>query len=676
MRSDSIGLFWQDNVRQKDGKTTRIMPPIPETGWSAPAEFPDLRAARALSIDVETYDPNLKKRGPGWARHDGHIVGIAVGTDDGGRWYFPMRHEILPETNLDPNHVLAWAADNLSNPKQPKVGANLTYDVGWLREEGVLVKGDLYDVEFAEALLDERAKVALEVLGQKYLRKSKETSILNDWCCAYYGGSMVDQRANIYRAPPCIVGPYAQGDVDLPFGVMAKQWPYLLQQGLGHIFTMECELIYLMIEMRYAGVTVDLHRAETLLERLNGEIEEHYQELEDAVGFPVNISSANSLSRAFDHLGLEYPRTKPSARAPQGNPSFKGAFLDNVAHPVGKIIRKIRKKKKITGTFIQSYILDSHINGRVYGQFHQLRGDSYGARSGRLSSSNPNLQNIPVRSELGKEMRKMFLPDYGHVRWRKYDYSQIEYRGLAHYAVGDRAEEVRALYNNDPTTDFHKMVQNLIFTMTGLLGEEDDRPLVKNVNFGTVYGMGEPGLARYLNLQLNAAKKLFAAIHSAAPFLKATMEATMEEANLLGYITTILGRRSRFDLWESANWKDRDVDDKKTRGLPYNLAILKWGNVQRAYLHKSLNRRLQGTAAEVIKVAMLRCWKDGVFDRTGVPRLTVHDELDFSDPGGVDDAFDEMEHIMETALQLRVPIRVEQEQGPTWGDGTKIKKVA
>src|SRR5690606_17141235 len=206
-------------------------------------EFPNLSAAKALSVDVETYDPELKKHGPGWARGKGHIVGIAVGTNDGYRAYFPMRHTIEKDTNLDPANVLRWAKDTLAD-NRPKVGANLTYDVGWLRWEGVPVGGMLYDVEFAEALLSESATVNLDDLGERYLGVGKTNDILYDWLSQYYGGKPSgEQRKNIYRAPPRLVGPYAEGDVDLPFRILNIQWGKLAEQGLLDIFEMECRLI-------------------------------------------------------------------------------------------------------------------------------------------------------------------------------------------------------------------------------------------------------------------------------------------------------------------------------------------------------------------------------------------------------------------------------------------------
>lgn len=652
MRKDAVGLFWQDAPGTKRDWIAPIMPPIPDTGYTLP-ELPNLSRARALSIDVETYDPELRKFGPGWARGKGHIVGLAVGTEDGGRWYLPMRHTIRPEENLDPEHVLAWARDTLGDPTQPKIGANLAYDVGWLQEEGVEVAGTLYDVQFAEALLSEASQVNLDTLAHKYLGVGKTTNALYEWCAQYYGGSPShDQRSNIYRAPACLVAPYAASDVDLPFRILERQWGELATQGLLDVFELECRLIPLFIAMRFQGVHVDLERAERLQKRLRKEADEKQHELDQLAGFAVNVNSGASVAKVFDRFKLRYERTA------EGAPSFTSAFLAGVEHPVGELVRTIRAREKLNNTFIQSYLLDAHVDGKLYGQFHQLRSDGSGTRSGRLSSSTPNLQNIPSRSALGKEIRKCFIPSPGK-RWVKADYSQIEYRILAHYAVGPESDTVRRAYNEDPTTDFHTMVGKLIEQTVGLVVARDR---VKNVNFGVTYGMGERTMASTLNLPSDAAAELLKTIHGAAPFLSSTMDATMEEAAKLGYITTVLGRRSRFDLWVPSAFS------LNYPPLPFERAVLEYPHPKRAYLHKALNRRLQGSAADLLKKAMLRCWEEGLFQRTGVPMLTVHDELDFEDAGGLEDDFRKIKTVMETAIPFRVPVRAEWEIGPNWGE--------
>lgn len=662
MRVDSVGMFWEDVPSGGRGsKVVRVMPPIPDTGWLPPTYLPDLSRARVISIDCETYDPEMLDHGPGWARGKGHIVGVSVGADGGGRWYFPIRHEVEPEHNWPPETVLAWLRDTLANPAQPKVGANLMYDVGWLRHEGVTVAGELVDVQYAEALLDERAEVALETLAQKYLSEGKESSLLYRWCADFYGGKPNGaQRANIYRSPPRLVGPYAESDADLPLRVAMAMYPHLVREGMVDLFRMECDLIPMLIDMRFAGVTVDIPCAEELRETLAEREKLEAAKLRNLVGFDVDINSAETLARAFDKVGLSYNKTA------KGKPSFTKDFLKAVQHPVADHIREIRKLAKLRGTFVESYILNSHVNGRVFGQFHPLRGDEGGTRSGRFSSSTPNLQNLPSRDdELAPLVRGLFIPDPGHQQWRKYDYSQIEYRFLAHFAVGPMSDEIRSIFNADPNTDYHVMTQELVHRQTGQLL---DRKPIKNINFGLIYGMGVDKLAGGLGLSVKAGKELFAAYHKGAPFAKATMEACSEEARDTGIITTILGRKSRFDLWEPQGWGSEGM------ALPYEQAILKYGQIRRAYTHKALNRRLQGSAADMMKMAMWRCYKDGVFAETGIPRLTVHDELDFSDPGGKDAAFREMRNILENAMPLRIPIKADCDIGPDWGHVEELKE--
>lgn len=666
MRFDSIGLWWEDIPSTgRGGNIQRPMPEIPDTGWKAPTYYPNLESATALAIDTETYDPELEDYGPGWARGKGHIVGVSVAAyfpdHSTAKWYFPIRHETQPEDNLDPETTLSWLRDTLGNKKQPKIGANLPYDLGWLTHEGVEVKGQLIDVQFAEALLNENAKVALEILSQKYLGEGKESNLLYIWLDNWFGGGPTPkQRKWIYKAPPCLVGPYAESDAILPLQIAALQYPLLQKENLSQLFDIECRLIPLMQEMRFQGVQVDINKAEEIRDTLYVKKRVSEEKLKHLIGFEVNVNANDSLAQAFDSIGLGYGKTV------KGKPSFTKPFLAQLDHPVGDLIRQIRLYEKLAGTFVESYILNSHINGKVYCQFHQLRGDSGGTRSGRYSSSTPNLQNIPARDEeLAPLIRGMFIPDFGHPFWRKYDYSQVEYRMLIHFAIGIAGDIIRAYFNQHPDTDYHVYAQEMVQKATGRFIE---RKPIKNINFGLIYGMGVAKLAKDLGLSKKEATALMDSYFLGVPFAKPTMDAAMEEAQKLGVITTVLGRKSRFDLWEPAKWGDEAI------GLPYNQALYRYGgNIRRAYTHKALNRKLQGSAADLMKVAMLRCYEDGVFAETGVPRLTVHDELDFSDPGGKDVAFNEMRRIMETALpQLKVPIKADGEIGPDWGHVTPI----
>lgn len=656
-RFDAIGLFWEDHPasRKRGERVLGPMPAIPDTGWKPPTTLPDLRRAPVMSFDVETFDPELTTSGPGWARDKGHLVGFSVATPD-IKIYVPIRHEVQPEMNLDPAMGLRWMKAMMETDC-PKVGANLIYDVGWLRQEGINVKGELHDVQFAEALIDENSKVNLEALGQKYCGIGKEVDLLKEWCTSYYGTGEKNWRKDIYRAPVSLVGAYGEMDAALPLMVIKEQFPILVNEGLLDLFKMENKLIRVLLDMRFAGVSVDIPYAEQLRDTFVAEAKEVQDRINKMAGFSVNVNASDSLAKAFRSLGLDFPRTA------KGAPSFVKEFLENHDHEFARAVTELRGIEKLRGTFVEGYLLNSHVNGKVYGQFHPLSGIDGGAKTGRFSSSNPNLQNIPTRTEAGKKIRRAFIPDLGHKQWRKYDYSQIEYRFLAHFAVGQGSDDIRAKYTNDPKTDYHQAVRDLIYSLTSIHLE---RGHTKNINFGLVYGMGLDTLAKDLNLATDAAKKLLVAYHNGVPFVKETMKQVMDSANELGYNLTILGRRTRFNLWEPDGWGARGLP------LPYEQAIQRYGAVKRAYLYKALNYKLQGSAADMMKAAMVRCYEDGIFDATGIPRLTVHDELDFSDPGGRDDAFKEMRHIMQNTITLRVPVICDCEIGPNWGDVKEV----
>lgn len=648
------------------------MPPIPSTGWTPPKELPNLSAAKVIGLDTETYDPELLTAGPGWGRGKGHIIGVSLSVEDGSSWYFPIRHgfedgkQVLPEReaamNMDPAHLMAYLRHTLGD-NRPKVGANLMYDVGWLLWEGVPVGGKLYDIQFAEALLNSEApSVALEDLATRYLGIGKETSILYDWLARWCGGAANDrQRKNLYLSPPSVAGPYAESDASLPIRVLEHQWPRMEQRGVLELFDIECRLIPLLVRMRMKGAPININKAEEVHDRLGATLEGVKARLLDIAGQPVNPAAADSIKSAFVRMGLPLP-TKIHKKTGQQVVSFDAVRLDAVDHPIGDTLLEYRRLTKVRDVFVKSYIMDKHVNGRVHCTFHPLKGEGNGARSGRFSSSDPNLQNIPVRSDIGKLVREIFE---SHVRWRSYDYSSIEYRMLAHFAVGEGADAVRAIYAADPTADYHKIVGELIRQLTGLSLPRDN---VKTINFGIIYGMMLNALATALKLSKPEAKRLLDDYHSAAPYAKATMDMCANEVHTTGHVTTILGRKSDFNGWTPKKYQEgRPV-------LGYEAACRKWGpyNIERSHTHKALNRKLQGSAADVMKKAMVDAYEAGLFadSACGIPILTVHDELDFDDVGDLDNpAWAELKHVMENCMgsRLRVPLLVDAGVAKTWG---------
>jgi len=613
--------------------------------WCMPEAFPRLKDAKVLCIDLETCDPNLKTDGPGYVRGDGHIAGIAVGTDDGYRGYFPFGHE--RGASLDKEAVLRWARDQLCTPGQLKVGANLQYDLGWLRHEGVHVPGPYHCTHLTERLIDNNKWPSLERLSNKYVGESKVSTAMNEWCARAFGGDPSDQGGNIWRAPANVVGPYAEGDVDLPIKILPKQLALLEQYGLNRIYDIEMRLIPMLMDMRFRGVRVDVDKAHILGDELVSRIHRDQTALNDYAGFQVNVDSNEDLAKLFDKFGVAYTNTRT------GQASFTQGFFNSCSHELSGMVATLRKWKKFQGTFLSGYIFDKEINGRLHPTFNQI-----GAKTGRFSSSNPNLQNVPSRDEeLAPLVRSMFIPEPGEF-WACLDYSQIEYRYLVHLGKDDVAKKLKEAYRNDPSTDVHQFVADLMSV---------DRKQGKNLNFGIVYGLGLKALANDIGRTAEETKLLKKEYANAFPFASSISQDTKRDADKHGYIRTISGRISRFDDWEPKDWGlSRTVKPTSDKAL----ATEQWGHVRRAHTYRALNYRIQGSAADIIKKAMVDVYESGVCDVLGVPLLTVHDELDFSVPNTPEgeEALQEVKRIMEDVVKLSLPLVVDLERGPNWGE--------
>lgn len=653
MRKDNIGLFWQD-LPSKSGGYQRKQPKIPKTGWKAPTSFPNLTAAKCIALDTETYDPGLLTKGAGWATGEGHIVGISVAVSKKDCWYFPMRHTVKPGQNLDPDKVLAWAKDNLTGSGKLKLGANITYDIGWLRREGVLIPPPYLDVQHAEALIDEQARsYALDTIANKYLGKRKVSAKMYKWLARFYGGKANStQGKNIYRCPPSLVGHYAEADATLPFEIWHCQKKIIEGEGLTEVLDIECRLIPMLLDMRFKGVKVDVGKAEEVRDSIQKTELLIGSRINALCGMEININASASIEKGFLKRGLSYPLTE------KGNPSFTKDWLNNQSDILPKMISEARLHNKIRKTFLEGYILGKNRNGVIHCEFKQLKGAGGGTVSGRFSSANPNLQNIPSRTELGKQVRSCFIPHYG--KWWRGDSSQIEYRLLAHYAHGKGAKRIRKAYKKDSSTDYHAAASELIYKVTGVKLE---RKPTKTINFGLCYGMGEEALRQALGVTKEESHRLFDAYHTGLPFVKDTFNRCMLTAENTGLIKTFLGRRCRYNTFEE-QWGGKETVDNET------VAALKWRQYKRAFTFTALNRLLQGSAADHLKKSMVLAYEAGVFQVIGAPALTVHDELDGSyDPSikGHLQALKELKHIMQTSLKLRVPLLVDFEDGVNWG---------
>jgi len=659
-----MSLFFDDvPVVHKKHVRKGAMPPIPAAcrGWKTPALPYHYVNAHTIGVDTETREMDFE-HGAGWGKGRSFIAGVSLAAmfNDGHveKCYLPMRHKNSDGYNMDVNSTLAFLRDLLGR-SMPKVGANILYDAGTLAAEGVWLGGRWHDIQAMEALFSDDGYVGLDYLGTKYLGRGKASDGMYDYIrAAWPNTSEKKLRQHIWEIPAPVAAHYAEDDAELPLLILQRQWPIMIERGLKDVYDMECELLPLLVKMRLEGVSIDLGYAEELHAKLGVEIEQDQAKLDAAYGWTGSVDSGRDLARLFDSQGIKYGFTDAGA------PSFTKEYLKGlVGNPVVDSILAIREKSKIRGTFLESYLINGNVNGKVHCDFNPLRADEGGTRSGRLSASNPNLQNIPSRSDLGKLVRKCFIPDYGHFCWQSSDYSQIEYRMLCHFAVGMGADEVRAEYNNNPMTDYHVFTQALVKAKTGL---EIPRKPIKNINFGLLYGMGIPLLTRQLGITRAESDSIFSAYHQGAPYVQATMDWAAQLVHREGIARTIMGRLSYFDKWSPRGYHPDAVP------MDYAAAIRAYGSqIERAHTHKAINRTLQGSAADVMKKSMVDCYKSGIFDQIGVPRLTVHDELDFSvrdDSPATREGFKEMQHIMENSIRLRVPVIVESDRGRSWGE--------
>lgn len=623
-----------------------IPPDLP--GDYTPPEYRSFSGAARIGLDIETHDPDLASQGPGAHRPDGCVVGIAISYSATDARYYPIAH--VGAQNM-PDEFLRELRRDAAVFDGEIVGANLQYDLDWLaaRHNIQFPRAHFLDIQVAEPLLDEsRSTYRLDALAQNYLGVGKQ----NDELLRLYGADFISNMKHVH---PAHAAKYAVGDVLLPWQIIDKQLPILESQELLDVFRLESRLTPLLLAMRQAGVRVDTARAEQVLARLKDETTTALAEIRELTGVAADIWAADSIAAAFDALDLDYPRTAT------GRPSFTRPWLDAHDSHLAGLIVDARAKDKIGSTFVKSYILNNHIAGRIHTLFHQLRTGANGTVTGRFSSSHPNLQNIPIRHPvMGPMMRSLFLPEEGML-WGSLDWSQIEYRLLVHYAAITRGVDASAAvdaYRSDANTDFHALASQI----TGV-----ERKQAKNINFGIVYGMGVSKLSKTLGVSTEEAKAVMRRFHEAAPFMRGMMEAVSNRADQRGEIRTILGRKRRFTLHEVLPHGEEKMLVPQAR-LEQVLAEKPPGTRhRRAGTHKALNALLQGSAADLMKAAMVAMWEGGLFDILA-PHLTVHDEFNASVPDTSEgrEAFEEMRRIMEGTVTLKIPVAASGALGSNW----------
>jgi DNA polymerase I-like protein with 3'-5' exonuclease and polymerase domains len=612
-------------------------------------QFPSLADQGPIAIDLETNDPELRTRGPG-AHRGGYIAGIAIGTEAGFRGYYPIAHE-NDEDNLPKEKVLSWLRQQLALPV-PKIGAHLLYDLIFLDAANVKSCGPYFDIQNAEPLLDENRRIYnLDSLARKYLRTGKREEVLIAWIQELLGVKR-HHKEHIWRVPAKIAAKYAIGDVDLPLRIFKQQEMELKRLDLWGLFLMESKLIPMLVAMHRRGVRADLDKAEHLYRSMSEQQNVLMAQIKQESGLSIDPWNAGSIAKVFDKFRLDYAYTEKT-----GAPSFTKAFLTQHEHSIAKLILNVRRLNKLKETFVKGFVLEGNYKGRIHCQFNQLRSDEGGTVTGRFSSSQPNLQQIPIRGKDSKPIRKVFLPDESQ-HWHKLDWSQIEFRLVVNDAFElDRrglckcpgVQEVVDKYNADPNTDFHRIVADMI--------KRDRDEVAKRINFLLIYGGGLARLCHELGIPREEGEALVREYHEHVPFMRPLMDHFKGRARLTREVRTLFGRRRRFNRWIT-----RDdgiiVSDKR----PPNCRL--------AFTYTALNARIQGSAADIMKAAMVEVWESGVCDVVGAPLLTVHDELDLSSPDTAAgrEAIAEIRHIMEHTATLSLPLKVDAGAGSSWGE--------
>jgi DNA polymerase I-like protein with 3'-5' exonuclease and polymerase domains len=612
-----------------------------KTIWSTPSDYKDLSGYTEIAIDLETRDDAItNKLGAGWATGQGEVIGFAVAVE-GWQAYYPFNH--LGGGNMIYEQVIKYMHDVCALPAT-KIFHNAQYDVGWLRNMGITINGEIIDTMIAAAIIDEnRWSYSLNNVARDYLGEIKaETDLIE--AAKDHG---VDPKAEMWKLPSEHVGFYAEQDARLTYLLWQRFKHEIKTQSLETVWELECKLLPNLIKMRERGIRVDVEKAGKLQTEFIAQEKLKLSAIKKLIGTDIDIWAARQIGQAFDKLKIEYPRTEKT-----GEPSFTQNWLHNSKHEISQLIVQAREINKFHNTFLQGILKYEH-KGRVHAEINQLRSDNGGTVSGRLSMSNPNLQQLPARNkEFGPKIRGLFLPEEGH-KWGSFDYSQQEPRMVVHYAasIGDGYEgsqELVAAYEN-ASADFHQ-------TVADLCGIE--RTQAKTIGLGLMYGMGKNKLAASLGLSKEDADILISKYNRKVPFVKMLSDRCMKKANDDGVIRTKKGRKCRFDKWETKDWGLHMADTEENIRAKYGK-----DNMKRAYTYKALNRLIQGSAADQTKQAIVSCAEAG-----HLPILQIHDELCFNIKD--EQQAKEIKNIMENCMEFKVPSVVDVSLGDDFGQAS------
>ncbi len=577
-----------------------------------------LSAARSFAFDTETTGLNPMSA---------QLVGISLAVEQGRAYYIPVGHTILDAvTQLPPEQVINRLKPLLEDPKLTKLAHNGKYDMMVLAECGVDIHGLSFDTMIAAHLLGEKA-VGLKALAFSKLgiEMTPIKSLIGT------GAKQISMsQVDIKQAAD-----YACADADMTLRLATLFEKELDKQGLIKLFNgVEMPLVPVLLLMERNGVAVDTGILQGMSKNLGEQVVVLEGKIYDRVGHEFNINSPQQLGRVlFDELQL------PTTRRGKSKYSTEASVLEEFRkdYPIAGDILEYRQLTKIKSTYIDT--LPGLVNpktGRIHTSFNQTR-----TTTGRLSSSDPNMQNIPVRGELGGQVRQAFIAPQGSSLMGG-DYSQIDLRALAHLSQDESL--VKAFRHDE---DIHAVTAARLFGVEASQITADMRRFAKTVNFGVIYGMSDYGLEQATELSREEAGKFIRAYFVKYPGVRKYLDDTKEQAREQGYVQTLLGRRRYIPDINSANRQVREAAERMAINMP-----------------------VQGTSADIIKIAMVNLYREMEKKKLKSKMLLqVHDELVFEVPDEEMTTLRKLvSDVMSSAVELTVPLKVDTKAGRNWGE--------
>lgn len=657
----------------------------PKSSWKPPrvSDLPSWKGAKRIGFDTETRDDDLRTMGPG-VRRGAYIVGYSFSIEDGPTHYVPLRH-FGGDNVEDPEQALSYLRDQAKHFDGDVVGANLGYDLDFAEEEGVRFASARWfrDVLIADPLIYElHSSYKLNDVAKRWGCTEKDESLLRQAAIEH----KCDPKAQLWKLPARYVGPYGEGDSVTPLEILRKQEERIKEDGLQEVFDLESKLVPILVTMRRRGVLIDHDHLDRIAKWSEDEERRELDTLKRLSGRRLMLGEVNNnaaLAPILKSIGVVLPKTAKTKKD-----RIDKEVLAGIDHPIAKSILTARRVNKLRTTFVAS-VRKFETNGRIHCTFNQVRAQREfeddgqgGAGFGRFSCEKPNLQQQPSRADFTYNWRSIYLPEPGRL-WGSVDYSQQEPRMAVHFAIAAGAKYLRSQeafeaavakakeYRDDPRTDFHTAVAN----MTGGRLKRKD---AKQVGLAIMYGMGEARMCRAIGVPLSRAvwdkenhqhvyedinNRRFDAImgdggyprwaagpegrgiiqqfDDAAPYIRKLAQACQERAKQTGQIRTLSGRICHFP--------EKRPDERKGHWDKYE------------WIHKALNRLIQGSCGDQAKKAIVALHEEGFF-----LQLLIHDETTMSV-----ESREEAEaagEIMSGAYDLHLPFQCDVEVGPSWGE--------